>query len=405
MRRSTRTLGLVLAAVLLAARPSAADPTWTLTVQGNGTAMREVPIAAVIENGPPPGLYTVEADGRSGPSPAIVFETGGKRLIGLVLDELDASATRSATLRPFRPGDRKRPGVTLADSGPDVRVLIDGLPWTDYRVNTGPKPILYPLIGPTRQPVTRSFPMENIEGEDHDHPHQRSFWFTHGNVNGVDFWSEQKGHGSIRESSRRLVRDGGQLGAVLTTNDWLAPDGKRVCRDDRAITFYATGSVRVLDFDVTVHATDGPVTFGDTKEGSFGLRVASTMDAKRKPGGKITNAEGLIDGDAWGKASPWVDYTGPVGGQTIGVAILNHPESFRFPTTWHVRDYGLFAANPFGYHDFGRSEPGAHTIPEGGTMTLRYRVILHEGPTESAGLPAAFAAYAHPPRVTIAPGS
>jgi hypothetical protein len=157
----------------------------------------------------------------------------------------------------------------------------------------------------------------------------------------------------------------------------------------------------MIDFEVTVKATAGAVAFGDTKEGAFGLRVASSMDVKRGQGGKITNAEGITDLAAWGKSSPWVDYAGPVERQTVGIAILNHPTSFRFPTTWHVRDYGLFAANPFGWHDFGRGESGTHTIPAGGTMVLRYRVILHRGDTASADVPRAFEAYARPPRITL----
>jgi len=133
----------------------------------------------------------------------------------------------------------------------------------------------------------------------------------------------------------------------------------------------------------------------------FGVRVASSMDVKAKKGGKITNAEGVTDLDAWGKASPWVDYIGPVAGKTVGVAILNHPGSFRYPTTWHVRDYGLFAANPFGWHDFGRKEAGTYTVPAGQSIRFGYRVILHEGDTASARLPDAFRGYAEPPTVDV----
>jgi hypothetical protein len=128
------------------------------------------------------------------------------------------------------------------------------------------------------------------------------------------------------------------------------------------------------------------------------------MDVTRKKAkgqGKITNAEGITDQAAWGKASPWVDYVGPVEGQTVGVAILNHPDSFRYPTTWHVRDYGLFAANPFGWHDFGMKQSGEYTIPKGQSIAFRYRIILHKGDTPSANVPAAFQAYAKPPAVDV----
>ena len=204
--------------------------------------------------------------------------------------------------------------------------------------------------------------MKKVEGEDKDHPHQRSLWFTHGKVNGVDFWSEMKGHGSIKETAKKTVAGGAAVGLIRTTDDWIGPDGRKVCEDERVVRFYDTAKARVFDFDITLKATDGPVTFGDTKEGMFGVRVASSMDVNKKEGGKITNAEGLTDDKAWGKPSPWVDYTGPVEGETLGIAILNHPESFRHPTTWHVRTYGLFAANPFGWHDFGQVSPRQRTV-------------------------------------------
>ncbi len=168
-------------------------------------------------------------------------------------------------------------------------------------------------------------------------------------------------------------------------------------------TFYRTKGSRIVDFEIEVQATDGDLTFHDTKEGMFGLRVASSMDVKRKTGGRITNAGGLTDLKAWGQASPWVDYVGPVQGHTVGVAILNHPDSFRYPTTWHVRDYGLFAANPFGWHDFGRSDKGDYTVPAGQSIRFNYRVILHEGDTATIGMPALFEAYAKPPSVEVRP--
>ena len=133
----------------------------------------------------------------------------------------------------------------------------------------------------------------------------------------------------------------------------------------------------------------------------FGVRVASSMDVDKKKGGKITNAEGLSDDQAWGKPSPWVDYTGPVEGETLGIAILNHPESFRHPTTWHVRTYGLFAPNPFGWRDFGQKRSGDHTLASGESIRFRYRLILHTGDTTSARLPQAYQAYTVPPTIDV----
>lgn len=279
-----------------------------------------------------------------------------------------------------------------------VRVMLDGELFTDYLTGAGPKPYLWPIVGPTGKEMTRSFPMEAVAGEKDDHPHQRSFWFTHGSVNGVDFWMEGEQAGKIvhREFTEMSA---GPTARLVSKNDWMAPDGKKLCTDERSVTFSATEGARVIDFDVTLYASEGPVVLGDTKEGSFGVRVPTSMDVKQeepgKVGGEIVNSDGLRDGDAWGKAAAWVDYHGPVEGETLGIAILNHPGSFRYPTHWHVRDYGLFAANPFGLHEFTGAPEGSgrHELKAGESITLRYRVIFHRGDEEAAEIAKTFEEY------------
>lgn len=391
---------LLAVAFLMFAAPSRAGEDRTVTVRWEGRDLGETPIVVPLDPPLAAGTYTLTPEGGGAAIPAVVFEEGGRSSLAFVVDRLAKdSSSRYALERADKPADSPG-GVEFSKEGDALSVRVQGRPLTTYRNDLGPKPILFPLIGPTGTRVTRAFPMETVEGEDRDHPHQRSFWFTHGRVNGVDFWTELADHGAIRETSRKTIQ-GPSIGVLRTTDDWVGPDGKVVCTDERVHRIYATKSARVLDFDVTMKATAGPVTFGDTKEGMFGLRVASALDANRKDGGKITNAEGLTNLDAWGKASPWVDYAGKIDGKAVGIAILNHPDSFRYPTTWHVRDYGLFAANPFGWKDFGRKEPGEHVLPAGESLTFRYRVILHEGDTATADLPSAFAAYATPPKVEI----
>jgi hypothetical protein len=399
LARPARVTPVAIAVAALVAGTSPAAPPGRVTIRGNGADLGETPVVADLKAPLAAGNYVLEPSGGGATLPAWALTVDGKSLLAFVLPALKADAAATYTLRPS--DDRRPSGVTFQARGADTRILLDGKPFTEYRIEGGPKPYLYPILGPTGAPMTRAYPMESVEGEDRDHPHQRSFWFTHGKVNGIDFWSEQGRHGTIRQRGHETISAHGPspLVQMTTTNDWLGPDGAKVCEDQRALRFYNTRSIRVIDFDIMIKATAGPVTFGDTKEGMFGLRVASSMDVKRKGGGKITNAEGITDTDAWGKASPWVDYAGPVGGQAVGIAILNHPDSFRYPTTWHVRDYGLFAANPFGWHDFGLKKSGDYTIPQGESIHFAYRVIFHKGDTASADLPAAFKAYTNPPRV------
>jgi len=278
-----------------------------------------------------------------------------------------------------------------------VEVWQNGKLLTRYLKKSQTKPILWPLHDPNGNEITRAYPMRKKagEGERADHPHHRSFWFDHGDVNGVSFWHENEGAGSIEH--RKFVKTtGGDTAVITTSNDWVTPKGETVCSDIRTLTFGVDNGMNYIDVDVTVIAK-GDTVFGDTKEGSFGVRTAGTMKVDAKLGGKITNSEGQTDKAAWGKPAAWVDYAGPVKGKTVGIAILNHPSSFRYPTHWHVRTYGLFAANPFGLRDFyGRDSDknGEHKMKDGETFTLRYRVLLHKGGTDTAGIADAFKRYA-----------
>jgi hypothetical protein len=285
--------------------------------------------------------------------------------------------------------------ITAERSEKGVVVKIDGRLFTEYLVQSGAKPILWPIIGPTGKPMTRDYPLCDRAGERKDHPHQRSLWFTHGEVGGVNFWNEQKGAGSIKHLEFTKIA-GGKPAVIATRSAWLGPDGRKVCEDRRTLRFDTDGDARWIDFDIDITATDGPLTFGDTKEGSFGIRVAQSISVDAHQGGKIVNDRSQVDAAAWGQPAAWVDYHGPVDGQTVGIAIFNHPGSFRFPTRWHVRTYGLFAANPFGLHEFtgGKPHGGDYTLAPGQTMSLRYRVFLHRGDEKQGKVSEAFSTYA-----------
>jgi hypothetical protein len=286
--------------------------------------------------------------------------------------------------------------ITVERSDKGAVVKIDGRLFTEYLVKSGTKPILWPIIGPTDKPMTRDYPMLNHAGETKDHPHHRSLWFTHGNVNGIDFWTDKgKKVGTIKHLEFTKIA-GGKSGVIATRNDWLAPDGHRVCEDERTLRFGADDAARWIDFDITLKAVDGDVVFGDTKEGSFGVRVPESLNVTAKRGGKIVNSEGQADDKAWGQPAAWVDYHGPVDGKTVGIAIFNHPDSSRYPTYWHVRTYGLFAANPFGVHDFsgGKKGNGAMTLSKGKSVTFRYRVLLHKGDELEGGVAERYSSYA-----------
>ncbi len=254
-----------------------------------------------------------------------------------------------------------------------------------YVFRSGQKPIVYPLVGPGGKTMAREYPMKP-PGEDgtKDHIHQRSMWMTHGEVNDIDFWSEAAGSGTIEHLAvKSSTVDEQGFGTLVTTARWLKPDGTVLLDEHKTFRIGSAAGDRTIGMDVTFTAVADEVHFGDTKEGSFGIRVPDSMMVDRKLGGKIINAEGLEDGKAWGQKSRWVDYSGPVDGDTVGITILEHPESFNAPCRWHVRSYGLFAANPFGeFHFTGGKKTDGHRIGKGDKLRLSYRVILHDGPAD-----------------------
>ncbi len=314
----------------------------------------------------------------------------GFSLLALVSTALSADVSPTAAAKQ---------GVQLTQLADRVRVEINGQLFTEYIFKDVPRPYCYPLMGPGEVAMTRNWPMKNVPDEEHDHPHHRSLWFAIGELNGHDFWSEQKAFGKTVHEDFQEVKSGKKEGVIRERNKWVAADGTVVCTDERTLRFYtpARPSERLMDFDITLFASNGELTFGDTKEGMMAVRLAPTLRLKGKVGqGHIVNSNGVRDGQTWGKRADWCDYYGPVEGKTVGIAIFDNPKNPRHPTWWHVRDYGLFAANPFGQHDFEKlpdKTAGNLVVPAGKSITFRYRFYLHEGDDQQAKVAEKYAEY------------
>jgi hypothetical protein len=276
-------------------------------------------------------------------------------------------------------------GVKVVEAGKTVRVEIDGQLFTEYHPQDADRPFFFPVIGPTGENVTRNWPViKDVEGEERDHPHHRGLWYAHGAVNGLDFWTEGKGPKILHQKFTKL-ESGADTGVIESEDLWVDKAGQSVCSDVRRHVFYRRAGERMLDFEITLIASHGKLVLGDTKEGSMALRVASTMRAKGPAvPGHILNSEGVRDGETWGKRAAWCAYYGPVKDQTVCLVMLDHPSNPRYPTWWHVRDYGLFAANPFGQHQFEGKGSGDLTVNEGERITFRYRFVFLKGEADAA---------------------
>ena len=297
--------------------------------------------------------------------------------------------------------------VTRDDAHSKVDVTIDGAPFTSYLWSTGQKkPVLYPLIASDGVTVTRGYPLAPRDKERVDHPHHAGMWFNYGNVNGFDFWNnsdaipepQRPKMGTIRHERVVSATSGKDQGDLTVASVWTTGAGQDILQQTTHYVFSKHGDTRVVDQIVTLKALDRAV-FNDDKEGLLGIRVAHFLESPTEKGGifmdaagrptkvdapDTTGATGLyrtsegIEGDkVWSTRGTWCSLTGTSEGKTVTVAILDHRGNPGYPTYWHARGYGLFAANPLGDHIFDpKAAEHKFTIEKGASATFTYRVIL-----------------------------
>jgi hypothetical protein len=313
-----------------------------------------------------------------------------------------------AILNNVRAGETKRfqleagstpdTGVVVREAGSTLELQLPQGLFGEYHFGENVvRPYLWPLNGPGQTPMTRAFPMENAEGETTDHPHHTSLWTAFDEVNAVNNWHNADGHGFTQHQSFSDVENGPVCGGFTAQSVWQSCDRKPVLDETRTLRLYDVGEeIRLFDYEIIFAANYGEVTFNDTKEaGILAVRVATSMDGAR--GGVIENsAGGKGESECWGKQAAWCDYSGEVGGKTVGVAIFDHPQNPNFPTRWHVRDYGLFATNPFSTACFEAREATPFILPDGESVTFRYRILLHRGDAEAARVNDFYAAWCEP---------
>ena len=291
-----------------------------------------------------------------------------------------------------------------------TRYVFGGTVQVEKGTGTKPlaKPYFYPLIAPNGVSLTRDWPMKRgTPGETTDHYHQKSAWFCHGDVipdgivlktratdkhvQGVDFWSEQPGHGRIvcvKVGEPTVSKDGGVT--VVTVNEWRTPDGDVILDEERAVTLLATANGYFLGVGSNLTTPCG-VTFGDTKEGAFGVRIRDDFALAHKGGtGVVTSSDaksakaGAKDNlPVWGQVAAWHDYSGTVGDKTAGLKLIDFDENPQH-AAWHTRAYGLMAANPFGRDKSGfpgrKGQTELVKLAKGKELLLAYTIVLHDGP-------------------------
>lgn len=303
--------------------------------------------------------------------------------------------------------DREPAGVSVEVSKTHLDFKAGKDLITSYRIDPKQsKPYFFPMNALPGVGVTEDGPS--------DHVHHRSAWFCHGDitaeglevkkpfkeVKGTDFWSERKGAGRIVCVKVEKPTAGKSSASVVTRNEWRTADGKKVLDEVRTITLHHLGENRnLLVIDADIEASEYPLIFEDTKEGSMGIRIRHSIRVDKKGGGKLTNAEGKENQkECWGKVSAWCDYSGPIGeGKTAGLTVFADPKN-EFDSAWHARDYGLLAANPFGRAGHAKfpdrkDRTDLVKVEKGKHLRLRFGLYLHGGDVKEGKVAEAYKSF------------
>jgi hypothetical protein len=305
--------------------------------------------------------------------------------------------------------------VVANEAARRVDVFVGDQPFTSYIwPDTIKKPVLNPLRTAQGALVTRGFPMEPRAGERVDHPHHVGMWFNYGDVNGLDFWNnsdaikpaEREKYGSIRHLKIKRVESGKTRGELVVESEWLTPAGKVLLREETTYVFHAAANQRAIDRITRLTALGERVVFSDNKEGVIGIRVARQLEQPSdKPevftdaSGKATavpkldntgvtgsyrSSEGKTGDAVWGTRGKWAMLSGRIDSENVTLAILDHPQNPGYPTYWHARGYGLFAANPLGQAVFSNGKEKLNfTLEAKRSVTFRYRVLILSGDTRA----------------------
>ncbi len=324
-----------------------------------------------------------------------------------LINGLRASEQRTYRLTPLETPEPSK-GVDVVNAPDELRtdVYVHGGHFTSYHYGKQwVRPFLHPVIGPHGRGVTRSWPIsDGVEGESQDRPHHKSIWVGYGACNKVNNWSETGEHGWQRHHSFTNEFSGPVYGRLTAKIDWCTHAGRKQFEEIRDMRFHALpGGERLFDFNVTLCMTEARVVFHDTREGGLlAVRAATALEAAQ--GGCIENGYGGIgEVETWGRRAPWCDRSGTIDGKMLGLAVFDHETNPRYPTNWHVRDYGLMTANCFGLRHYRPKDKvkGDMVFPKGSQTTWRYRVFIHRGDASKGKVKARFLDYIVPPRVTV----
>jgi Methane oxygenase PmoA len=300
--------------------------------------------------------------------------------------------------------------ITEQKEAKEVSILFNGKLLTAYcYYDSSRKPILFPVNTTDGITITRQYPFHIVPGERTDHPHHTGIWLNYESVNGLDFWNnstaiapeKRNQYGTIHHQKIISKSTKNNTASLVVSAVWVRPDEKVLLNETTTFNFTVNGNDFIIDRITKLTATDTVVIFKDVKDGMLGIRVARELELPSKEkssfiddknnvttvapsGAGVTGmyygSNGLKGDSLWGTTGKWAMLTGIKEGKNVTIGIIDHPANIGYPTYWHARGYGLFAANPLGRKIFSNGKEELNfSLPPHQSVTFRYRIIIHSG--------------------------
>jgi hypothetical protein len=278
--------------------------------------------------------------------------------------------------------------VTIQQHDTDLVVQIDGTPFTTYRFAPTPddphwqRPYFWPVLMADGTEITSDQTRVAEKDPKTDHPHQRSIWVGHGDVNGANHWTR-----SLQQ--QRHVRftkvEGDTFVEELTWDAKDAPPTSPVLTETRTVRFFAyQDGARAIEIASEFTAPNGNVNFkckplnvSGVEAGLCSVRVAKPItDGPDTAKWITTSAPASGEQEARQKSAAWCDYTGLIHGQKYGIAMVNWPKNPGGDRPWHVRKFGLLA----------HIGPLNWMLPDHTSATFKHLIILHKEDPDLAAI-------------------
>ncbi|MFT3933515.1 MAG: PmoA family protein [Chitinophagaceae bacterium] len=291
-----------------------------------------------------------------------------------------------------------------------INVLIGNKPFTSFFYpDSLEKPVLYPIYAANGTTVTRGYPLNPQPGDPTDHPHHIGMWMNYENVNGLDFWNnsfaipaeKKKAYGWIKTDHSVKTTDGNK-GTLTYKANWTDQQNDLLLEETTEFTFSGTDRLRIIDRVTTLTAVAPSVKFNDAKDGFLGFRLAHALEIPTMEDKKFTDDKGIVttvkaskdsiangnyitsegkQGDAaWSTRGRWCKVYAKMGKDSVSVVMIDNPKNPNYPTFWHARGYGLFAANPLGEKIFTNGQSSKNLeLQKGQSVVFRYRIVVDNG--------------------------